>query len=130
MKKPTVTKLKAKADKLFSEYIRRRFAEFDGFVSCFTCGVKKHWKEQQAGHFASRRHMSTRFDYKNVQVQCQACNIWNQGQQWKFGQYLDLTYGHGTAEELMQKSKEINKMSRIDYEILIEEIKEKLSELD
>jgi hypothetical protein len=130
VKKVTVTKLKAKADKLFSEYIRRRYAEYDGTVSCFTCGAVKHWKEQQAGHFASRRHLSTRWDYENVQVQCQSCNIWNQGQQWKFGIYLDEKYGEGKAEELMVKSKQLNKMTRGDYELLIEEIKEKLKELD
>ena len=87
----TISKLKTKLDKLFSEYIRRRYANHDGTVSCFTCGIVKHWKEQQAGHFQSRRHHSTRWDEKNVQVQCKSCNIFKSGEQYKFGNYLDNT---------------------------------------
>ena len=71
----TISKLKKKLDKVFSEFIRRRNADHLGFINCFTCGVKKHWKEQQAGHFQSRSHHSTRWDEVNVQVQCIKCNI-------------------------------------------------------
>ena len=50
----TISKLKKKLDVLFSQYIRRKNADHLGRVKCFTCGVEKHWKEQQAGHFQSR----------------------------------------------------------------------------
>tara|TARA_S200002703_G_scaffold152857_1_gene153761 strand:- start:2009 stop:2395 length:387 start_codon:yes stop_codon:yes gene_type:complete len=125
----TISKLKTKLDKIFSEYIRRRYANHDGTVSCFTCGIVKHWKEQQAGHFQSRRSHSTRWDEKNVQVQCPRCNLFNQGEQYKFGNYLDNTYGHGTAEELEQRAKTIVKLTRVDYEEAIELYKRKLEEL-
>ena len=42
-----ISKLKKKLDKVFSEYIRRRNADHLGFITCFTCGVKRHWKENQ-----------------------------------------------------------------------------------
>ena len=71
----TISKLKKKLDVLFSQYIRRRNADHLGRVKCFTCGVEKHWKEQQAGHFQSRSHHSTRWDEVNVQVQCPKCNL-------------------------------------------------------
>ena len=125
----TISKLKTKLDKLFSEYIRRRYANHDGTVSCFTCGIVKHWKEQQAGHFQSRRHHSTRWDEKNVQVQCKSCNIFKSGEQYKFGNYLDNTYGQGTAQDLEQRSKKIVKLTRVDYEEAIELYKRKLEEL-
>ena len=51
----TISKLKKKLDKIFSEFIRRRNADHLGRVKCFTCGVEKHWKEQQAGHFQLNR---------------------------------------------------------------------------
>ena len=128
-KKPTLSKLKTKLDTLFSRYIRRRKADHDGSVACFTCGIVKHWKEQQAGHFQSRRHHATRWDEVNVQVQCVKCNMFGQGEQYKFGQYLDQHYGEGTAEELEIRAKTIVKLSRIDYEEAIAIYKAKLDEL-
>ena len=125
----TISKLKKKLDVLFSQYIRRRNADHLGRVKCFTCGVEKHWKEQQAGHFQSRSHHSTRWDEVNVQVQCVKCNMFRQGEQYKFGLYLDDRFGDGTAEELEIRSKTIVKLNRTDYEEAIERYKQKIKEL-
>ena len=126
----TISKLKKKLDVLFSQYIRRRNADHLGRVKCFTCGVEKHWKEQQAGHFQSRSHHSTRWDEVNVQVQCVKCNMFRQGEQYKFGLYLDDRFGDGTAEELENRAKTIVKLNRVDYEEAIECYKQKIRELD
>ena len=125
----TISKLKKKLDYLFSQYIRIRNADHLGRVKCFTCGVEKHWKEQQAGHFQSRSHHSTRWDEVNVQVQCVKCNMFRQGEQYKFGMYLDQRFGEGTAEELEIRSKTIVKLNRVDYEEAIESYKQKIKEL-
>ena len=125
----TISKLKKKLDSLFSQYTRLRNADHLGRVKCFTCGVEKHWKEQQAGHFQSRSHHSTRWDEVNVQVQCIKCNMFRQGEQYKFGMYLDQKYGEGTAEELEIRSKTIVKLNRTDYEEAIERYKQKIKEL-
>lgn len=126
----TISKLKKKLDVLFSQYIRRRNADHLGRVKCFTCGVEKHWKEQQAGHFQSRSHHSTRWDEVNVQIQCVKCNMFRQGEQYKFGLYLDDRFGDGTAEELENRAKTIVKLNRVDYEEAIERYKQKIRELD
>ena len=126
----TISKLKKKLDVLFSQYIRRRNADHLGRVKCFTCGVEKHWKEQQAGHFQSRSHHSTRWDEVNVQVQCVKCNLYRQGEQYKFGMYLDQRFGDGTAEELEYRAKTIVKLNRVDYKEAIERYKQKIRELD
>ena len=126
----TKFKLKKKLDKLFSEYIRRRKANYYGRVNCFTCGVEKHWKEQQAGHFQTRSHHSTRWDEVNVQVQCVKCNMFRQGEQYKFGMYLNQRFGEGTAEELEHRAKTVVKLNKIDYEEAIERYKQKIRELD
>ena len=125
----TTSKLKKKLDSLFSQYIRLRNSDHLGRVKCFTCGVEKHWKEQQAGHFQSRSHHSTRWDEVNVQVQCVKCNMYRQGEQYKFGMYLDQTFGEGTAENLEQRAKTIVKLNRVDYEEAIERYKQKIKEL-
>jgi hypothetical protein len=40
----------------------------------------------------------------------------NSGEQFKFSLALDYKYGKGTAEELLHKSRQINKMSSKDFE--------------
>ncbi len=128
MKKPTRKSLVEKLDKIFSQYIRRRYA-INNISECFTCGVKNDYKKQRAGHFASRRHYSTRWNEYNVQVQCYSCNICNQGMQFEFGKKLCLKYGDNFAEDLMLKSKEIVKFTESDLIELIDYYTEKVNTL-
>jgi len=117
-KKPTRKSLIAKLDAVFSTYIRRRYAVND-IAECYTCGKKEHWKKQHAGHFASRRHYSTRWNEYNVQVQCPSCNIWQQGMQFQFGKNLCSQYGDNFADELMIESKQIRKFDDIEIADMI-----------
>jgi hypothetical protein len=113
----TVSKLKKELDKWFSLYIRLREATDEGLVQCFTCGNVNSYKVgMQNGHFMSRQFMSTRYDEQNCQVQCVGCNMFKFGEQFKFSLALDYKYGKGTAEELLHKSRQINKMNSKDFE--------------
>ena len=112
----SISKLKKELDKVFSLFIRLRNATEYGLSQCFTCGKVDHYKKLQCGHFQSRKHISTRFDEKNCQVQCVACNMFRFGEQYRFGLNLDSKYGEGTAEELEVVSRFTIKMSRSDYE--------------
>jgi len=115
--KKTISKLKKELDKWFSLYIRLREATDLGLCQCFTCGKVAHYKDgMQCGHFQSRRFLPTRFDEENCQVQCVGCNMFKQGEQYKFGLHLDGKYGEGTAEELEYLAKTTIKLGRIDYE--------------
>jgi len=118
-KKPSRKSIVKKLDKVFSQYIRRRFA-VNEIAKCVTCGKQAHWKELQAGHFMSRKHYSTRYDETNVQVQCSGCNVFRYGEQYKFGRYLEEAYGEGTAEDLQNKSRQITKFSDIRIKEMIE----------
>ncbi len=115
----TLSKLKKELDKYFSLYIRLRDATEEGMVQCFTSGKVYHYKSIHAGHFMSRKHLSTRWDETNVQPQSPADNLFGQGEQYKFALALDAKYGDGTAEYLQFKSKKIQKFSRVDYDDLI-----------
>lgn len=113
----TISKLKKELDKIFSLFIRIRGANDYGLVQCFTCGVVKHYKKgMQNGHFQSRRFMATRYDEENCQIQCVKCNMFEQGQQYRFGLALDGKYGEGTADELLYLAHKIVKFTRVDYE--------------
>lgn len=129
MRKITRKGLVKKLDRIFSEYIRRRFAKND-IVECVTCGIHKHWKEVDAGHFMSRKHYSTRWDTTNVQTQCKYCNGFRAGENYLFGKYIDSTYGIGTADELVAMSRKITKYTDKDlielinrYKSLVDEFK-------
>jgi len=115
-KKKTISKLKKELDQIFSVYIRIRESSDTGVAVCFTCGKTANWKILQNGHFLSRRFMATRFDEENCQVQCVTCNVFRNGEQYKFGVALDNKYGEGTAEDLEHMSRSILKISRVEYE--------------
>ena len=113
----TISKLKKELDKWFSLFIRLRDATDEGLVQCFTCHKVSHYKSgMQNGHFQSRKHLATRWDEENCQVQCVGCNMFKAGEQYKFSIALDGKYGEGKAEELELLARTIMKVSRIDYE--------------
>jgi len=115
--KKTISQLKKYLDNIFSLFIRLRDATSEGSVQCFTCSRISHYKSgMQNGHFQSRRHHSTRWNETNCQVQCVKCNMYEQGEQFRFGIALDSKYGEGTSEELEFLARTIIKLSRIDYE--------------
>lgn len=129
-KLPTPKKLKEKADKLMSEYIRRKYANKDGFTRCYTCDSPHPWKEIQNGHFVSRTHLSTRWDEDNCRPQCMACNVWRRGNYDVYSLRLIEEKGVGILEELNRRKNEIKQMKRVDYNELIEDLQEKLKMID
>ena len=126
----TISKLKKELDTIFSLFIRLRESNEFGMVQCFTCGCVKHYKKgMQNGHFQSRSFLSTRFDEVNCQPQCVGCNMFKQGEQYKFALALDGKYGEGTAQELQYLSKQTVKFTRVDYEEKISYYKEAVKNL-
>jgi len=129
--KPTVSKLKKKLDAIFSKYVRLSNADKNGYVKCYTCGVKKYWEKDgmQAGHFMSRKHTATRFDEQNVKPQCYSCNCHFYGRQFEFGKNLDKEFGEGTSDTLLQKSRQTQKNTVSELQDLIKLYTNKLEEL-
>ena len=126
----SISKLKKELDKWFSLYIRLRDATDEGMVQCFTCGKVAHYKVgMQCGHFQSRSNLKTRFDEENCQVQCVGCNMFKQGEQYRFALQLDGKYGEGTAEKLMYLSHQGIRFIRGDYEDKISYYKEAVEKL-
>jgi len=117
VKNKSISKLKKELDKYFSLYIRTRFATKTGLAQCVTCGKVAHYKTLQCGHFQSRKNLATRWNEDgNCEVQCVKCNMFSQGEQWKFGLYIDSKYGEGRAEELQYLARTTVKISRSEYE--------------
>jgi len=122
-KKPSRSKVIKQLDTVFSKYIRQRDA-VNEIATCFTCGKRDHWKRLQNGHFQSRKYYSTRWDEVNCQVQCAGCNVFKYGEQFIFGQNLDIKYGLGTANELYIKAKKTVKISTVDLQDMVKHYKD------
>lgn len=128
VKRKTLVK---KLDAVFSEYIRRKYADKNGIVKCYTCNVKKFWKGEgmQNGHFISRKSRILRWDERNARSQCYSCNCHFYGRQYIFAMNLNKEYGYNIAEELLIESKKIIKQSDQDLLDLINIYKEKVDTL-
>jgi hypothetical protein len=123
-KKPSRKTIITKLDNIFSQYIRLRYSKNE-ISECVTCGKQDHWKKLQAGHFVSRKHYATRWDEDNVQVQCSGCNVFRYGEQYLFSKYL----GVDLSEELLMKSRKIQKFSDTELLDMIELYNEKVNNL-
>ena len=87
--------LTAKADKVFSLFIRNRDAvETKG--RCVTCGDVG----TQCGHYVSRRYKALRWDVRNAGLQCSRCNCWGAGESDSMALWLVNKYGWEVLNEL------------------------------
>jgi 5-methylcytosine-specific restriction endonuclease McrA len=123
-KKPSRKTIITKLDSIFSQYIRLRYSKNE-IATCVTCGKQDHWKKMQAGHFVSRKHYATRWDEDNCQVQCSGCNVFRYGEQYLFSKYL----GADLSEELLMKSRKIQKFTDSELLDMIELYNEKVNNL-
>lgn len=126
----SVSSLKKKADKIFSQYVRRFYSFPSGQCSCVTCGYSYHWKDIQAGHYVSRSWLGLRWSMENVFPQCVRCNIFLKGNKELFALFLVRKFGANYLELLEQKKRRITKMSVSDYQDLISKLTDDLHSLD
>lgn len=116
----SIATLKAKLDKEFSRWIRLRHTDEYGRGMCITCKKTIHWKQGDAGHFISRALLNTRFEPRNVHLQCKGCNGYGNGMQYLHGKAIDEMHGSGTAEVIYMMSKRPRKIDPCEYMELIE----------
>lgn len=127
MKKKTTSQLKRELDKLFSLYIRQKYADEKGYVECYTCSKKLPWGEIQNGHFVSRSHLATRYDEENCRPQCVGCNVFGGGKVALFATRLEKERGAGTVSRLYRQAQQIVK--DYPYEEKISHYKELLKNI-
>lgn len=61
-------------DAVFSQYVRLKAANENGYCSCYGCSVVYYWTEMQCCHYTPRAHMNTRFLEENAFCGCASCN--------------------------------------------------------
>ena len=105
--------MKNTLDPLFSKYIRIKEAvKANGYVKCVTCGKVREWDDQmEAGHYVSRDKRATKYDERNVHIQCKSCNSYHGGEIAEYAAYLLSEYGADIITELVQKGREYKKFT-------------------
>jgi Bacteriophage Lambda NinG protein len=81
----------AELDHLTSMIVRRRDRE------CVTCGERKGL---QCSHFYSRRHLAIRFDLRNCNAMCAACNRRHNSDPTAYLKFMTERYGAEVDAEL------------------------------
>lgn len=119
----TLAKWKKELDVVFSRYIRQR-----DNGQCFTCSKRDHWKNMQNGHFVPRQYLSLRFDERNCNCQCYACNMLYNGQPSLYAVNLKRKYGESIIEELESVRLKETKLDSLWYVDKIEHYKSLLVE--
>ncbi len=129
-KKKSTKVLKKKAWDLLSKIIRLKYSDENGYCSCVTCGVTKHWSKLQAGHFIPKAQgNSVYFLEENIHPQCVYCNMFQGGSLTNYTLYMIDTYGRDEVERLKEIKNTKIKISAIDYEKMITEFNERLKNL-
>ena len=120
--------LKAKLDKVFSEYIRKRDTHNSVF-KCISCGRVLPYEQADCGHYINRKHMATRFDEMNCNAQCRSCNRFDEGNMQGYRRGLVVLYGEQQVTLLEAKKHNFRKYSDFEYEVLIKHYKEEIKKL-
>lgn len=115
--------------KIFSVYIRLRDADGNGFCRCITTGRLVYWKDCDAGHFISRRHLATKYDERNVNAQSRGSNRFRSGDQFLYSVNVDKKWGKDTAIKLLAKSRQTKKFYDFEIKALEEHYKKEVERL-
>lgn len=86
---------------------------------CFTCGKVDDPKRMQCGHYASRTHRSLRWDERNCNCQCVACNVFMHGNMDSYALALIRKHGRGILEELDAEKRKVRKWTVPELEAMI-----------
>ena len=110
-KLPSISKLKKKADLVFSVWIRERDKN-----QCVLCHKKT---DIQCGHLIKRGKMATRYNEMNCHALCSRCNYKDNFEPWHYASWFIFENSDIAYQALINISKGIKQMKRCDYELLI-----------
>jgi 5-methylcytosine-specific restriction endonuclease McrA len=111
-RQPKLSTLQDKADKAMSLYIRQKFAGWNGYTACVSCGRVFHWKDVDCGHYVPKsRGAAVRYVEENVHPECHDCNRFNEGHLIGYTLYMVDMYGRDKIDELKKEARKTLKPS-------------------
>ena len=98
----TTRELEKVLDRVFSEFIRLRDADDNGWVRCITCGNAHIWNsgKMHCGHYINRDVKATRYNEINNNGQCESCNSFHSGKIHLYRWRLVQKYSEEEVENL------------------------------
>lgn len=108
IKTPKLSTIVTKADTVCSIYIRMKYADHTGAITCITCGKYLPWKEAHNAHYVERKFVNTRWHEMNLAPACAGCNMFNKEfhkRQYTF--YMLDKYGREAVEELKELGRKV-----------------------
>jgi hypothetical protein len=123
MKKKKRSQLIKEADKLFSLYVRLKYADKDGMVKCYTCTGVYPYKKIHNGHYIPRGVKYMRWELDNMRPQCILCNLRRYGNSYIFRENLVAELGEARVKEMEQQAKQLFLEKDAWIEAKIEEVK-------
>lgn len=101
----TRSRLIKDTDMLLSLHVRKKYANKEGVVKCYTCSTYVHWKKIHNGHYISRTFKYTRWEDDNCRPQCYACNVIKKGMAHIFRENLVTEIGEERVKAQEAKAK-------------------------
>ena len=127
VKRPVENKKKHtdELDKVFQFYVRLRDAMPGGACRCISCGRVVPFDKIQAGHFRSRKHMSTRWSEYNVNGECFSCNCIDGDHLLDYRRNLIRKIGEQRVQWIESYCHETQKWSDFELQLMIKDYAEK-----
>jgi hypothetical protein len=103
-----------KADTLASRYIRQKFADHAGNVTCVSCGKVLPWKDAHCAHYIERAKKATRWLEENLHPACPSCNVYRKEYHMReYTIYMLDMYGRGFIDELRSMANKVLSASQV-----------------
>jgi len=116
-------------DTWFSKFIRLRDSDDNGYLCCISCQKVVHWKKADAGHFVNRKHYALRYNEKNVNGQCRACNRFDEGAGPGYSIGIRKKYGTQIIEILLAMKNSSTKWTQFEINELVKYYKKEVKKL-
>ena len=119
---------------LLQKLVRLKAADSSGYASCFTCGVRRHWKDLQGGHWIERGKKATKIMEENIHPQCAGCNGFGMKFQTKiqdaYSQNMREFYGNDFCNQMLIDSNKPVKYLRSDMEDMKKDLSAQIRALE
>jgi hypothetical protein len=128
-----IGKLTDKVARRMQLLVRLKASDDYGYCQCVSCGVSKHYKDMQGGHFIPRGCSETKLMEENIHPQCPGCNGFGMKHGTAAQQYtiwMQDYYGNEFVEKLLeiQRAKKPFKWVRANLNELLEDVNQQIKE--
>ena len=110
-------------DAVFSQYVRLKVSDENGYCVCYGCSKVYYWTEMQCCHYIPRIHMGTRFLEENCFCGCISCNKNDGGKLSSYSEHFAALI----ERERIGGVEALEEQARTEYSFSVSELKSLIS---